>query len=44
MQEIRKVIPTPAAQRKSSAPFRDQTITERLRDTWIMAEQGTPKY
>jgi adenylate cyclase len=43
MQEIRKVIPTPAAQRTSSAPFRDQAITERLRATWTMAEEGTQK-
>ncbi|MBI3326762.1 MAG: tetratricopeptide repeat protein, partial [Nitrospinae bacterium] len=38
MQEIRKVIPTPAAKRKSSAPFRDPAITDRLRDTWSRAE------
>jgi adenylate cyclase len=44
MQEIRKVIRTPAAQRKSSAPFKDPAITEHLRDTWAKAEQGPQKY
>jgi adenylate cyclase len=38
MQEIRKVIPTPAAQRQSSAPFRDPLITQRLHATWSRAE------
>jgi adenylate cyclase len=38
MQEIRKVIPTPAAQRRSSAPFKDPTITQRLHTTWSTAE------
>jgi adenylate cyclase len=44
MQEIRKVIPTPAAQRKSSAPFSDSTITDRLRATWTAAEEAQQKY
>jgi tetratricopeptide (TPR) repeat protein len=44
MQEIRKVIPVPAAQRKNSAPFRDETITAHLRDTWTKAEEGPQKY
>ena len=44
MLEIRKVIPTPAAQRKSSAPFSDSTITDRLRATWTAAEEGQQKY
>jgi adenylate cyclase len=41
MEVIRKVISTPAGQRKSSAPFRDPAITDHLRDLWRRAEGGT---
>jgi hypothetical protein len=38
MEAIRKVISTPAKQRRSSAPFRDPAITDHLRDLWSGAE------